>query len=629
MRRLRFLALTACTLAALVAVAGAQVVTTPGGGAAMPVTIVGTADVNVLNWGGAALSIGQQLMAGSIPVTIASNQSALPVTFPALQNVNLTQWGSAATTFGQKAMAASVPVTMASDQPPIPIVNTGSIATPTTYQGLLWFQSPSITTALLELKFLTDYTAIAFTGAPAAGYWSVNRGQTWQVSTTPPSLQTPQSIAVSNLDPATVLLAGKTGAGAPPRVWRSVNGGSSWTQISLPAAGGIDYSCTVGIHNTTAIAFGYHIDRSTDSGATWVKQVDGGTLASCSSNFGNDMLWLPGNIWVGGASDKIIRSADDGLTWASVLAGGANGWRLTSPNPTAPAGTAVVYAIRAGGTAIYRSADSGATWSTVFTLPSNAGGINCPSTTVCVVSIASGTGVWRSLDAGLHWTYSGVMPLASGCGGAGGSCSMSSNTLGDMIAQTGNGGGVGQTAFSNVALAGQQQLIGPDGILIGTAGNPLRVDPTGTTPQPVTLTSTTANQGTAANSPAPWPMTPVQGPTLFNSQTTGAANTAVVVTIAAAASVRAHLYQSYAYCGAGGTSSLTVTDGGTTIWATQAAEIGIARFEKNWPIGLTGTTNSALVVTLATCGVRHHRNPARTGGQVLAWRETTEADRRS
>lgn len=127
------------------------------------------------------------------------------------------------------------------------------------------------------------------------------------------------------------------------------------------------------------------------------------------------------------------------------------------------------------------------------------------------------------------------------------------------------------------------------------------------------------SQGTAAGATAPWsvyisdgtinrtlnpntlPVSPIQGATLFNSQQVSAADTPVAVTIAAAASTRAHVYNIHAFCSAG-TSTLTVTDGGVTIWGTLAGEIGVTRFEKRWAPGLTGTTNSAVVATLDTCG---------------------------
>ena len=103
--------------------------------------------------------------------------------------------------------------------------------------------------------------------------------------------------------------------------------------------------------------------------------------------------------------------------------------------------------------------------------------------------------------------------------------------------------------------------------------------------------------------PIPCSDSPSEGLTLFNSQTTGGAVTAVTVTIAAAAGVRTHIYNVEGRCNtAAQTSGITITDGGTTIWSTVATEVLAANnFVRTWPVALTGTTNSAVVITLAAC----------------------------
>jgi hypothetical protein len=93
----------------------------------------------------------------------------------------------------------------------------------------------------------------------------------------------------------------------------------------------------------------------------------------------------------------------------------------------------------------------------------------------------------------------------------------------------------------------------------------------------------------------------VQGATLFNAQASSGSNTALVVTIAAAASTRAHLYKLQVLCVGGGTTSATVTDGATVISSMSAPQNGMVNTE-TWPVGLTGTTNTNMVLTLNACG---------------------------
>lgn len=95
---------------------------------------------------------------------------------------------------------------------------------------------------------------------------------------------------------------------------------------------------------------------------------------------------------------------------------------------------------------------------------------------------------------------------------------------------------------------------------------------------------------------------PVQLGTLFNSEATSAANAAVTATVTAAANQRARLYRVDARCSAG-TSNVKVEDGATTIFTTTAAEVTTTRLTLQWTVGLTGTVNTAMTVTLATCGV--------------------------
>jgi hypothetical protein len=80
-----------------------------------------TANVNLISVLGAAISLGQKIMANSLPVVLASDQSAIPVTIATILAMNLTQVGGAAITLGQKVMASSLPVVIASDQSDLPI----------------------------------------------------------------------------------------------------------------------------------------------------------------------------------------------------------------------------------------------------------------------------------------------------------------------------------------------------------------------------------------------------------------------------------------------------------------------------------------------------------------------------
>ena len=96
---------------------------------------------------------------------------------------------------------------------------------------------------------------------------------------------------------------------------------------------------------------------------------------------------------------------------------------------------------------------------------------------------------------------------------------------------------------------------------------------------------------------------PVQGPTLFNSRTTGGADAANTITITGVAATRVHIYSVRAFCSPSGNASLQITDGATLLVNDS---LGVSptpiKLEETWPVGLTMTTGASGIVTVTTCG---------------------------
>jgi hypothetical protein len=103
------------------AMAASMPVVLPSDQAAIPVTPAANSSINVSQFGGVAVTQGQKAMAASMPVVLPSDQAAIPVTPAANSSINVSQFGGVAVTQGQKAMAASMPVVLPSDQSAIPV----------------------------------------------------------------------------------------------------------------------------------------------------------------------------------------------------------------------------------------------------------------------------------------------------------------------------------------------------------------------------------------------------------------------------------------------------------------------------------------------------------------------------
>lgn len=87
-----------------------------------------------------------------------------------------------------------------------------------------------------------------------------------------------------------------------------------------------------------------------------------------------------------------------------------------------------------------------------------------------------------------------------------------------------------------------------------------------------------------------------------NSSTVSSANTAVTHTITGVQNRTIRIESLSAYCSAG-TSSITITDGGTTTWRSPTGFISTSIVGVAWPVPYTSNApGNTVVVTLATCG---------------------------
>lgn len=87
-----------------------------------------------------------------------------------------------------------------------------------------------------------------------------------------------------------------------------------------------------------------------------------------------------------------------------------------------------------------------------------------------------------------------------------------------------------------------------------------------------------------------------------NSSVTSAANSSVSVTITGVAGYQARLYAVDCFTSAG-TSQITVTDGGTTIWTSSpgfCASSGLSN--RTWTKSLDGAPGNTMVITAGSAG---------------------------
>ena len=182
--------------------------------------------------------------------------------------------------------------------------------------------------------------SIVYAGAASGGVWrSLNGGATWTPLTDAQCSLNTGSIAIDPVDPRIVYV----GTGEPAvsngcGLLRSFDSGDSWTEIN----GGGVLAPTNGTQTTRA--YRLRIDRST-----------------AGSRTATTVLYA--------ATNGLHRSTNSGTSWSTVLAG------LITDLEIDPVDDNVYWAARAPGDAtngLWRSADRGATWTQVWAAPTTA-----------------------------------------------------------------------------------------------------------------------------------------------------------------------------------------------------------------------------------------------------------------
>ncbi|XVJ57929.1 MAG: hypothetical protein HEQ23_00455 [Tepidisphaera sp.] len=224
------------------------------------------------------------------------------------------------------------------------------------------------------------------------------------------------SVAPHPTDPNTVYIAAASGG-----VWKTTNGGTSWTPmsdgLSTLNSGAIvvhpaDPNMVIlGTGEQPTDSNGDGVFRSLDGGATWARI---GTAAQVGSQIA-EIAVHPTNtniIHVAG-SRGYVRTTDGGATWSQRLTGTCNSVRIDPTNPD-------TLLIGRSGLGVYRTTNGGTTVTRITAgLPTS--GISDTHVTICegtpsvayaaILSSGGGLqGLYRSADGGVTWAVKPSTP---------------------------------------------------------------------------------------------------------------------------------------------------------------------------------------------------------------------------
>jgi photosystem II stability/assembly factor-like uncharacterized protein len=261
-------------------------------------------------------------------------------------------------------------------------------------------QSSAITTSLATVKTVNQ-SVVWTAGAGGKVLVTTNGGTSWN-SVGGGVIGTDNIYAIEALDANTAFVT--TTPTSTTFIYRTTNGGTTWTQMYTQSGGFIDaikmYNASNGIALGDPVGGKWTILKTTDGGATWARIATEPAQVGTEAGWNNSFATIgTTNIWFGTNSNKIYRSTDGGLTWSSSsvafqnsinisfssaqygVAGADDGsaarttdggvtWMPVSVGGTGAvtgfSGVGVDFFASKGGT-VYRSTDRGATWVASFT----------------------------------------------------------------------------------------------------------------------------------------------------------------------------------------------------------------------------------------------------------------------
>lgn len=257
---------------------------------------------------------------------------------------------------------------------------------------------------------------VSYGGTTTMGFFkSTNGGVSWSSDTLDTVKGTSNCLKLDPSNPSTIYVCGSVidSNQTTPRIYRSTNGGTSFSNISsnIPTGNNIN---AADVHPTSSNIiyvgsfYGDGIYRTTNTGGSWslVWSGTGISTIACAPT--------TSNIVYAGQDTVIYKSTNSGVTWFQTGSGYGGSYKLLRKIITSPTSDSVVYTTDALG--FFKTTNAGTSW-----FESNYG-INtasittfalAPSLNSTIYAEYDGVGVYKTTDSGTTWT---LLPSFLSCG---------------------------------------------------------------------------------------------------------------------------------------------------------------------------------------------------------------------
>jgi photosystem II stability/assembly factor-like uncharacterized protein len=285
----------------------------------------------------------------------------------------------------------------------VPSPNSHAVsATTLSYVSKTWTQQQSGTTAILQCVDAVSSQIAWVAGSHGTILRTTDAGAHWSTVSSPQD--TVDIYTIDALDANTAFVGAYVAATGEAALFKTTNGGSSWTKPFNQANGWIG-SVTM-FDPANGVLLGDPIDNTwsiyytTDAGVTWPPSPGSPIAAAGDNMYQNTSFWLNNQIgWFGSVDHNLFKTTNGGFSWTSAAL-------ATVPRIRAVAfaedGTGLVV----GATYLEKSTDEGATWTPgTFPPASNSsalatkGGIFWMTGRGYVFATTDAGGSWKTEDS--------------------------------------------------------------------------------------------------------------------------------------------------------------------------------------------------------------------------------------
>lgn len=236
--------------------------------------------------------------------------------------------------------------------------------------GQAWSPVNSALTAEQILALAIDPSSFPAVFAGTAGngaFKSTDGGNSWTPSSSglPDPGTSVQAIAISSSNPTTLYVGTLLDSFRNPAVTRaggvfkSTDGGGTWTAINSGLVDGVVYTVTIDPLNPATLYAGttHGLYKTTDGGGNWMAT---GLTDTFVQNLTIDPS-SPSTLYVGTLVTGVFKTTDGGVTWASINSGFPDSEMSVGALVIDPSNPATVYAGTTG-FGVFKTTDGGQNW---------------------------------------------------------------------------------------------------------------------------------------------------------------------------------------------------------------------------------------------------------------------------